>query len=127
VTYSKEVLKLNPQLLEGGNKELAAVSASKYRNVRAELNGLVFASGKEASDMGGLMIAEQQRLIFGLRFQVRFPLIDGTVYVADAVYCELRDGKLVTVVVDSKGFRTREYRRKRRLFKEKYGMEITEL
>ena len=119
MTYSKDVLALNPQLVGE-----VAVPASKYRNARAEMRGYAFQSGKEAARAGELMMLEDAKQIFGLRFQVRFPLAAGIVYVADFVYL---DDKLVVHIEDAKGFRTREYRNKKKLFREKYGREIEEV
>ena len=119
MTYSKDVLALNPQLVGE-----VAVPASKYRNARAEMRGYAFQSGKEAARAGELMMLEEAKQIFGLRFQVRFPLAGGIVYVADFVYL---DDKLTPHIEDAKGFRTREYRNKKKLFREKYGKEIEEV
>ena len=119
--FSDEVMKLNPEL------KAETVTPSKYKNVRTESKGMTFASGHEASVVGSLILLEEQKQIFALRLQVRFSLAGSTVYVADAVYCQLQDGKLEVVVVDAKGFRTKEYKIKKKLFREKYGLEITEL
>src|SRR3990172_7629232 len=116
MTYSKDVLALNPQLVGE-----VAVPASKYRNARAEMRGYAFQSGKEAARAGELMMLEDAKQIFGLRFQVRFPLAGGIVYVADFCYHTIRDGVLVSVVEDAKGCRTRPYLDKKKLFREKYG------
>jgi len=121
MTYSKEILDLNPEL------KVANIPASKYKNVRAEAAGLTFQSGHEATEISKLILAEECKAIFGLRLQVRFPLLGGVVYVADATYLELRDGKLVPVVVDAKGVKTPAYRNKKKQFKATYGIEITEI
>lgn len=126
MTYSKDVLDLNPQLRDRLKTVDNTVSPSKYGNARTEANGMIFDSGHEAAGVSQLILREKAGDIFALRLQVRFPLPGKTTYIADAVYSELQDGKLVTRVVDFKGFRTKEYRIKRRLFKEKYGMEIME-
>jgi hypothetical protein len=120
--FSPDVIKLNPQL----SGQTVAVSPSKYHNARTEAAGMQFASGKEAGGVANLIMLEEQKLIFALRLQVRFPLAGGIVYVADAVFCQLVDGILSTRVVDFKGFKTKEYKLKRRLFKERYGMDIAE-
>ena len=120
LSVSKDVLALNPGL----EKELATVPASKYHNIRAETKGLRFQSGYEAAEISKLILAEEQKCIFGLRLQVRFPLPGSNVYVADAVFCQLKDGKLELVVLDAKGYETPEFKIKARLFKERYGQEI---
>lgn len=114
--YSEDVLNLNPEL-----RKISIVPASKYHNVRAEARGLSFQSGHEAAEISKLILLEEQRKIFGLRLQVRFPLAGKTSYIADAVYL---DESLEPHVIDCKGFQTKEFKLKAELFKEKYGREI---
>ncbi len=119
---SEEVYNLNKDSL--GSNKVASKPASKYHNTRTEANGLRFASGKEAAGCKNLMLLEQQHEIFGLRLQVHFPLQAKIAYIADALYVD----KLLQVhVVDFKGFRTPEYKLKKKLFREKYGHEIEEV
>ncbi len=127
--FSEEILERNPEL-----KELLAAlkPASKYRNVKAEAAGMTFASGHEAAEVSKLILLEEQKRIFALRLQVRFPLSKKITYVADAVYL---DDKLAVHVVDCKAFdkktgkylRTKEYALKCKLFKAKYGRDIEEI
>jgi len=121
LTYSEDVLKLNPELIQ------ATVPASKYHNVRAEASGMTFQSGHEAVEIGKLIILDEKHIIFGLRLQVIFPLQGGTSYTCDACYLEFVNGGLEIVVADAKGFKTKEYKIKKKLFKEMYGIEIREL
>ncbi len=128
---SDDVKKLNPGVAAELSSMPSALSPSKYRSSRTESHGMVFDSGKEAAGVSHLMLLEEQHQIFGLRLQVRFPLPGHLFYVADACYCQLQwitseKRALVLVVQDFKGFRTREYRMKRKLFKESYGIEIQE-
>ena len=128
----RRAIKGNPDLAKttATNPELAAlietpaVSASKYHNARTESKGMSFQSGHEAAGVSNLIIQEDMRAIFALRLQVRFPLPGDTVYVADAVYL---DKFLEVHVVDFKGFLTKEYQLKKKLFRETYGQEIEEL
>jgi len=117
MTYSDDVLRLNPELAKVAESQ----PASKYHNARTEAKGLRFDSGKEAAEISNLIVLEEKRLIFALRLQVRFPLPGGIVYVADAVYL---DEKLKAHVVDAKGMLTKEFKIKAKLFKERYGQEI---
>ena len=117
--FSEDVLKLNPELRD----KVSTVPASKYHNAKAEAHGMRFQSGKEAAGVAGLILLEEQKNIFALRLQVRFPLAGGIIYVADAVYL---DEKLESHVVDFKGYATEEYKLKRKLFRERYGKEIEE-
>ena len=106
---------------------------SKYKNIKTQVDGIVFDSKKEAERYKVLKLREAAGMIKDLRRQVRYDLmsknkIDGitiraTHYIADFVYEE--NGQ--TVVEDVKGYRTREYLRKRKQMKEKYGIEIREV
>jgi len=118
-TYSEDVLKLNPEL----RGQVVTTPASKYHNAKAEAHGMSFQSGKEASGVSNLIMLEEQKIIFALRLQVRFPIAGNITYIADAVYL---DENLQPHVVDYKGFATKEYKLKRKLFREKYGREIEE-
>ncbi len=123
MAYSKEVLDLNPQLR--GVIDTATETPSKYHNCRAEAKGMTFQSGHEAAGVTSLILADEHHQgVFALRLQVRFPLPGKAVYVADAVYA---DDALQVHVVDFKGFKTPEYRLKKKLFKEAYGKDIEEL
>ena len=119
MTYSEDVKKLNPEL----GQQVATVPASKYGNAQTEAHGMSFQSGKEAAGVSQLILLEKQKMIFALRLQVRFPLAGGIIYVADAVYL---DEKLEPHILDFKGYSTKEYLLKKKLFKEKYGKEIEE-
>jgi hypothetical protein len=118
--YSPDVIKLNPQLAG----QPTTVSASKYHNAKTEACGMKFDSGKEASGVANLILLEEQKVIFSLRLQVHIPLQAKITYIADAVYL---DQALQVHVVDFKGFKTKEYRMKKKLFKEKYGKDIEEV
>ena len=118
MTYSDDVIKLNPELARIAETK----PASKYRNVRTEAKGLRFQSGHEATEIGKLIVAEEHKAgVFALRLQVRFPLQGKNTYVADAVYL---DENLVAHIIDAKGMLTKEFKIKAKLFKEKYGQEI---
>jgi hypothetical protein len=119
---SDDFMKLNPELR--GSVDSTPTPASKYHNVKTEACGLKFDSGKEAAHCATLILLEKQYEIFCLQFQVRFPLPGGIIYIADAVYL---DKQLWPHVVDCKGFKTKEYKMKRRLFRETYGRNIEEV
>lgn len=102
---------------------------NKYgaRKVKAP-DGQVFDSVLEFHRWGMLRLLERAGRISDLKRQVSFELIpkqDGERacnYVADFTYME--DGKLV--VEDCKGFRTPEYRLKRKLMLWVHGIKIKE-
>ena len=106
---------------------------SKYHNKKVELDGMVFDSMKEAARWRELVLEQQAGAIKDLRRQVTFMLIPphtGRIrneracnYIADFVY--VRDGYVV--VEDVKGVRTEVYKIKRKLMRDKYGIEIREV
>ncbi len=99
---------------------------NKYHNVRTELNGRTYSSGREAKRAQELQLMEKAGEVYNLGYQKKFPLFGGVSYVADFVYLILTDGKLEPIVEDAKGFRNREYLNKKKQFKAKYGLEIKE-
>ena len=102
---------------------------NKYgaRKVKAP-DGQVFDSVKEYHRWGMLKLLERAGRISDLKRQVSYELIPkqqgerACRYVADFTYME--DGKLV--VEDCKGFRTPEYRLKRKLMLWVHGIRIKE-
>lgn len=98
-----------------------AARASKYHAKKTVVDGIEFDSAKEAKRYAKLRALEDAGKIQGLRLQVPFELVPsfecdgvkyrGMKYVADFVY--YRDGKVV--VEDCKGFKTAEYKLKKKL------------
>lgn len=95
---------------------------TKHNNRKTEVFGILFDSGKEAKRYAELRLLELSGDISGLERQVKYELIPkqnderACHYIADFVYVE--NGK--TIVEDVKGFRTRDYIIKRKLFKQRY-------
>ena len=102
---------------------------SKYHAQRTEVDGIKFASKKEAKRYVQLKAFERAGLIKNLRLQVPYQIIAKSKYgraikyIADFVYIE--DGQ--TVVEDVKGFKTDVYKLKKRLMAEVYGVEVKEI
>lgn len=102
---------------------------NKYRNVKEKVNGITFASKKEARRYKELVLMEKAKAIQDLQLQITFPLIKKSKYgreikyIADFVYYE--EGRLV--VEDTKGYRTPVYKLKKRLMAELYGIVIREI
>ncbi len=119
---------------------------SKYHSVQRIVDGITFASKKEAERYLELRLQQRAGKISDLRLQVRFELLPAqfavsdqvytrgsrkglpkrgkcieraVVYVADFVYLE--NGRLIAE--DAKGMRTKEYIIKRKLFRYLYGKE----
>ena len=115
---------------------------AKYHNTpteRVTASGAVlrFDSQKEARRYDHLTLRQQAGEIHDLRLQVDFTLQEAYTdqegrrvrairYRADFTYRE-RDGRMVVEDVKSKPTRTREYLIKRKLMKERRGIDITEV
>lgn len=99
---------------------------NKYRNVRTEIDGIKFASKREAVRYSQLKLLERAGEIKNLRLQPRYPLsVNGLhvcTYVADFDYVETSTERLVTE--DSKGVRTRDFINKAKLFHAIHGREV---
>lgn len=106
---------------------------SKYHSTPTEVNGIRFDSKREANRWAELRLLERAGKIEKLKRQVKYLLIpsqyrDGKCiereasYIADFVY--YKDGHLV--VEDCKGFRTPEYKLKRKLMLERYDIRLVE-
>ena len=103
-------------------------SLSKYRAIKTTVDGIIFASKKEAGRYSELKLLERAGLIRDLRLQPVFPIVYNSVkickYVGDFSYFE---GNRF-VVEDTKGFRTPVYRLKLRLMAAFYpGITVMEL
>lgn len=107
----------------------------KYGNHRVKLDGISFASGREAGRYQQLKALEGAGFIARLELQPRFPLyahgpdvhMSRTqigAYVADFRYLD-ELGR--TVIEDAKGFRTELYKWKKKHVEAQYGIVITEV
>lgn len=120
-------------------------SGNKYRNTKTIVDGIEFASRKEAGRYQELKILEQCGEIQDLQWQVKYILIPAqrepdvvgvrggikkgkviekeVAYIADFVYTQGEQ----TIVEDTKGFRTKEYIIKRKMMLYFYGIKIREI
>jgi hypothetical protein len=102
---------------------------SKYGANKIEVDGIVFDSNREAKRYQELKIMQKAGVIGLLELQVPYGLNEGGThslqYIADFVYVISKTGE--KVVEDVKGFRTKEYRKKRRLMKKVHGITIKEV
>ena len=100
---------------------------SKYGNKITEFDGNKYHSKKEANRAAELKLLEMGGEITNLKRQAPYNLeINGvkiTSYIADFTYTERNGAK---VVEDVKGFRTAEYKIKKRLMLAIHGIEIFE-
>lgn len=102
---------------------------SKYHAVRTEVDGVTFASKREAARYAELKMLERCGAIHGLKLQPRFDVVifgeKVCSYVADFQYFDNTSSRLVTE--DVKGMKTPVYRLKKKLMKAVYGIEIAEV
>jgi len=107
---------------------------SKYGARKVEIDGIKFDSKRESERYTVLKYLESIGNITDLQLQVKFELqpkyiMDGKTiraitYIADFVY---KDKNGNTVVEDSKGYRTKEYLLKKKLFEYKFNLKIMEV
>lgn len=107
---------------------------NKYHNKKVIIDGIKFDSKKEMQYYIKLKMLEKAGKIRDLKLQVPFTLIetfkrgDKTYrkmkYIADFTYYDDKD---TLHVVDTKGYRTKEYELKKKLMAWKFGIEIEEV
>ena len=112
--------------------------ASKYHSTPAERGELRFDSQKEARRYDFLIERERRGEIRDLRLQVDFTLQEAYTdaegrrvrairYRADFTYYEGTQGRQVVEDVKSRPTRTREYAMKKKMLKDRFGIDITEV
>jgi hypothetical protein len=105
-------------------------SPSKYGNRKTIVDGLTFASAKEARRFGELKLLQRAGQIANLKLQPKFPLaVNGKVvctYIADFQYDEF-DGLVVEDVKSEATRKNRAYRIKNKLFAALFGFPIREV
>lgn len=104
---------------------------NKYRAKPITIDGIWFASQKEGKRYKELKLLEKAGQIYELKRQIdfSFDLYDVHIctYRADFVYLEHdKDGSAKLVVEDAKGFKTPDYKIKKKLLKALYGYEVRE-
>lgn len=95
----------------------------KYGAKQTVVDGIKFPSKREAKRYGELKLLEQAGKISALTRQVRYRLVQVVHYVADFVYI---DESGVAVVEDVKGYKTPEYKAKKKLMESQHHIVIRE-
>ena len=102
---------------------------TKYKAVPTYIDGIRFASKKEAGRYCELKLLEKAGAISDLELQTKFPIIlnNGKIctYKADFSYVQLLGSK--RIVEDVKGFRTPVYKLKKKLVEALYKIKIIEI
>lgn len=100
---------------------------NKYSAVKTEIDGVVFASKKEARRYQELKLLQKAKKIHMLELQPKFPIVINKVkvctYIADFEYME--NG--FRIIEDVKGMKTPVYRLKKKLVQAVYGIEVKEI
>jgi len=101
---------------------------SKYHSVKTEVDGIVFHSKKEAQRYCDLKLLVTNGDISNLELQPKYPIeVNGDhicTYIGDFLYFDRASGR--QVVEDTKGFKTSDYRLKKKLVRAVYGIDILE-
>lgn len=122
-----DLVRLNPELLSQETPTRKEGRKAKYGNVRTTFQGREYASKREAQRAQELDLMEKAGEIAGWLPQWPFRLAGGIKYVCDFLVLQ-NDGTWRAEDVKSAATRRiAAYRMKRRLFRERYGMEIQEV
>ena len=97
---------------------------SKYRANKVSIDGHTFDSQKEADYYCELKLRLKSEEINGFCLQPVFILAPGLKYKADFIIFN-KDNS--TDVIDVKGFKTKEYIAKKKVFEDKFNLKITEI
>ena len=97
---------------------------TKYRSNKVSIDGHTFDSQKEADYYSELKLRLQAKEINGFCLQPTFILAPKLKYKADFIVFH-KDNS--TEVIDVKGFKTKEYIAKKKVFEDKYNLKITEI
>lgn len=96
---------------------------SKYGAKKTSVDGQTFDSIKEGNYYCELKLRLQSGDIKGFCLQPIFILAPGLKYKADFIVFK-NDG--TTEIIDTKGFKTKEYIAKKKIFEDKYNLKIKE-
>ena len=96
---------------------------TKYRANKTSVDGHTFDSQKEANYYSMLKLRLQAKDIKGFCLQPTFILAPGLKYKADFIVFN-NDGTYN--VIDVKGYKTKEYIAKKKVFEDKFNLKITE-
>jgi len=101
-------------------------TGNKFNNTRVEYDGMNFDSKRELERWKSLKMLEAKGVVTELKRQVTFKLEFNNIVVEKyrADFCYYFQGKYV--VEDSKGYKTPDYRRKRKWMEAFHGIRIKE-
>lgn len=97
---------------------------SKYRANKVSVDGHTFDSQKEADYYAELKLRLLAKEINGFCLQPTFILAPGLKYKADFIVFNQNNE---TEVIDVKGYKTKEYIAKKKVFEDKFNLKIKEI
>lgn len=97
---------------------------SKYKAKKTKIDGHTFDSLKEAEYYKELDLLLKSGEIKWFCLQPIFILSEGVEYRADFIVCDKKEN---THIIDVKGFKTQVYKIKKKLFRNKFKVEIEEI
>jgi hypothetical protein len=97
---------------------------SKYRANKVEIDGIKFDSQKEGNYYNELKLRLQAKEIKGFCRQAEFILAPNLRYKADFIVFN-NDG--TAEIIDVKGFKTKVYKDKKKVFEDKFNLKIEEV
>lgn len=100
------------------------IRKSKYRSYKTSIDGHTFDSQKEAEYYCDLKNRLKANDIRGFCIQPTFILAAGLKYKADFIVFN-NDG--TQDIIDVKGYKTKEYTAKKKVFEDKFDLEIKEI
>lgn len=115
--YQEYLQSRGKKVFDGGNR-------SKYGAIKTSVDGHTFDSKKEAEYYQELKLRLQSGDIKGFCLQPIFILAPGLKYKADFIVFNSDD---TSDVIDVKGFKTKEYITKKKVFEDKFNLKIKEI
>lgn len=115
--YQEYLQSRGKKVFDGGNR-------SKYGAIKTSVDGHTFDSKKEAEYYQELKLRLQSGDIKGFCLQPIFVLAPGLKYKADFIVF-YNDG--TSEIIDTKGFKTKEYIAKKKVFEDKFNLKIKEI
>lgn len=131
-----QVAKPSAELPQGPSRQLDKLRGpdiqprkSKFSNVWTVADGIKFQSKREARRYQELKILEAAGKIEDLEFQFNLPCTVNGIHICDyrADFRYIDGDTGLSVIEDAKGFKTREYRIKKKLVKACLGINIIEV
>lgn len=100
------------------------VKKSKYGAVKTKIDGRTFDSQKEAEFYAELKLRLKAGEIKGFCLQPIFILAEDLVYKPDFI---IFNNNNIAEIIDVKGFKTKEYTVKKKIFEDKFKLKIKEV